>query len=459
MLRRLLLVLGVIAAVYAFVGIASAATTIPGQYIVVLKDSVAGPSAVAAEHGRKYGVQRNQVYRYALKGYSAKISDAGLRAIRDDPRVAFVEPDREFKLAEPASTACKKGSCPKLPPPCEPPACDPQQGPQVPSAGVDRIDGDLSSTRSGDGQGAVDVNVAVLDGGVDVDHVDLSVRGGVDCADGKGIDDRDGHGTMVAGFIAAKDNSFGRVGIAPGAPIWAARVARRDGFVSNSHLICGVDWVTGTRLDADTTNDIAIANMSLGGDYNGAETCTDRNAQAVRLAICRLGAAGVVPVASAGNEEIDLASQEPAAYNDVLTATAMGDNDRQPGGLGGHFQCLPEQSDDEFAFFSNFATLASDRGHVVAAPGVCIGSTFPGNLYAVGSGTSFAAPLVSGTVALCIASGSRPCAGLTPAQIIQKIVADATAYNTANTGYGFLGDPLDPVAGKYFGYLIRAGLY
>ena len=67
---------------------------------------------------------------------------------------------------------------------------------------------------------------------------------------------------------------------------------------------------------------------------------------------------------------------------------------------------------------------------------------------------------MTGLVALCVASGQTPCAGLTPVQIVKKIVADATAYNTANPGYGFLGDPLhsnDP--GRYYGFLIRAGLY
>ena len=115
--------------------------------------------------------------------------------------------------------------------------------------------------------------------------------------------------------------------------------------------------------------------------------------------------------------------------------------------------------DDSAAFFSNFATLAEDQAHTIAAPGVCIASTYPGGLYAVHTGTSFASPLVAGTVALCIASG--PCAGLTPRQIIQKIVSDAAAYNNSkkNIGYGFEGDPLRPISGKYFGYLVRAGLY
>ncbi len=137
----------------------------------------------------------------------------------------------------------------------------------------------------------------------------------------------------------------------------------------------------------------------------------------------------------------------------------MVDTDGQPGGLGPNAICTGDP-DDTPAYFSNFATLGADRGHVVSAPGECISSTYPGGLYAGGSGTSLSAPSITGTVALCIASGNRPCAGLTPAQIVAKIVADDAAYNAANPGYGFTGDPLhSPDPNKYFGYLIYAGLY
>jgi subtilisin len=59
-------------------------------------------------------------------------------------------------------------------------------------------------------------------------------------------------------------------------------------------------------------------------------------------------------------------------------------------------------------------------------------------------------------VALCL---TNHCSGLSPPQIVQKIVADARAYNDTNPGYGFQGDPLRPISGKYYGYLIRAGSY
>jgi subtilisin len=72
-------------------------------------------------------------------------------------------------------------------------------------------------------------------------------------------------------------------------------------------------------------------------------------------------------------------------------------------------------------------------------------------------GTSFSAPHVAGIVALCAAAGR--CARLSPARVVDKIVSDAAAYNLANPGYGFQGDPLRPINGKYYGYLIRAGLY
>jgi hypothetical protein len=65
--------------------------------------------------------------------------------------------------------------------------------------------------------------------------------------------------------------------------------------------------------------------------------------------------------------------------------------------------------------------------------------------------------MVSGTVALCIASGA--CAGLSPTQIVSKIVGDAASYNGANPAYGFQGDPIRPIPGKYYGYLVRAAQY
>src|SRR4029453_2735503 len=88
--------------------------------------------------------------------------------------------------------------------------------------GVDRIQGDVSSTVSGDGAGSVDLDVAVIDTGIDLDHPDLNVVGGKSClgtTKGGGtpsFDDGPGHGTHVAGTIGARDDGEGVVGVAPG---------------------------------------------------------------------------------------------------------------------------------------------------------------------------------------------------------------------------------------------------
>jgi subtilisin family serine protease len=93
---------------------------------------------------------------------------------------------------------------------------------------------------------------------------------------------------------------------------------------------------------------------------------------------------------------------------------------------------------------------------MIAAPGVCISSTWIGGLYSVWSGTSFSAPVMAGTVALCIAVGR--CDGR-PANTINRILRDAENYNQANLGYGYDGDPFRPKGNRYYGYLVYAGLY
>ena len=144
----------------------------------------------------------------------------------------------------------------------------------------------------------------------------------------------------------------------------------------------------------------------------------------------------------------------PAAYNEVLTVTAVADFDGLPG--GGAASTCRSDVDDTAAFFSNWAVRVSDQKHTIAAPGMCILSTWVGGGVNTISGTSMATPHVAGTVALCLSSGR--CSG-TPAQIIAKLRADAAAADASN-GYGFLEDPnSSPITGRFYGYLASAGGY
>ena len=422
MLKRLPVALALLALAAVFAGQAAAAST--GRYIVVLKDG-ADTSSVAAYHEGFAGADVQLRYGHALEGYSATLTTAALDAVRADPRVDFVSPDRAVSV-------------------------DAQALP----TGINRIDGDLSSTLSGNGSGSVNVNAAVIDTGIDPSHPDLNVVGGVDCAPGIGFTDLNGHGSHVAGTIAAKDDGNGVVGVAPGARLYAVKVLTDVGAGLTSNIVCGIDWVTATRTDLDPANDIRVANMSLGGGGSDDGNCGNSNNDAEHRAICNSVAAGVTYVVAAGNDAVDFRNSTPAAYDEVLTVSAVTDYNGQPG--GGAASTCRSGTDDRFASYSNFAVLAADQGHTIAAPGTCINSTWMLGGYNTISGTSMASPHVAGAAALCISTGA--CTG-TPAQIRSKLRADAQSHTTANPGYGFAGDPAQPASGKYFGYLVRAGSY
>jgi subtilisin len=420
------------------------AHVIPGRYIVALRHSADTRSA--ARIARRDGADVTFLYRTALNGYAARMSPREREAISRQAQVVDVARDRRVKAAGEGSASAPF-----------------TLGSQVVPTGVRRIGGTQSSTRSGDGAGSVPVNVAVLDTGVDLDHPDLNVRGGHSCMPkSERYDDVNGHGTANAGLIGARDNDVGVVGVAPGAPLWSVRVLNAKGYGSNASILCGIDWVTSTRTDADPTNDIAVANASLSGP-GADDTQCGAGGNLEHQAICRSTDAGVLWVAAAGNEARDLKRSTPATFGQVLTATALTDFDGRPGGRGepdaecqnsiaGPF--LPALHDDVAGFFSNFAVSREDHRHVLAASGVCIPSTARGGGYDLAFGTSAAAPLIAGTAALCIESGE--CAS-TPESSIRTLRGTAHRYAEGHPHRGFQGDPMHRIPGRYYGYLVRAG--
>jgi subtilisin len=395
-------------------------------YVVVYDTPPRSPFPVQAETAareRAYGFRSEQRFRHAIDGFAARLTPGDVRALRADPEVALVSPDRKLHAAR-VSLA-------------------PQE---TAPTGVLRIGGAgpagvHAASRAG---------VAVLDTGIDLSNSDLAARPGANCvASGPPEDDDpDGHGTFVAGVIGARNAGAGVVGVAPGTEVHAVKVldALGDGYVHQ--VICGIDWVTANAKSLG----IRVANMSL------SQALQD---EALRLAVKRSVDSGIVYTVAAGNAGLDspprdIAFESPASYPDVLTVTAASDTDGAPGGSG-PASCYVGESDDSYATFSNFATRPADIAHVVAAPGVCIESTARGGGVTTGSGTSASAPHVAGVVALCIDEGSvpGPCAEMTPAEMIEQIRADAAA--TATPQNGFLGDPFSPLpVGRYFGHLVSA---
>ena len=379
--------------------------------IVVFHDDERDVDGLAAEHGRAYGASVSQLYHSALRGYAARIPQARLDDVQRDPRVAFVSDDRPVQAVA-----------------------------QTLPTGVHRIDAELS-THFSSNQWAL--AVAVIDTGSGP-HADLNIAGGKNCSVGKSFADGNGHGTHVAGTIGAINNGAGVVGVAPGIPIYSVRVLNNQGSGSWSSVICGIDWVT---ANASKFN-IKVANMSLGGGGSDDGNCGNSNADALHKAICRSVAAGVTYVVAAGNDNANLAGFSPAAYHEVLAVTAVADFNGEAGG-GATATCRSDV-DDTPADFSNYTLPGSlDEGHTIAAPGVCILSTWKGGGYNTISGTSMASPHVAGTAALCIATGHCPVTSTsTPYDVMNQLIHDASAQKA---DYGFTG-----VAGRYYGYLVRA---
>ncbi|MER5894411.1 S8 family serine peptidase [Streptomyces sp. NPDC001876] len=437
-----------------------------GTYVVVLKESVADPAAASAKHTNKYGGTRGAVFSHALKGYAATLTPKQAEALRGDPSVRFVSKERTYRLSQ---SSRRK--------PVKPVRCRELQGDgQCLPDWANRINAERSSTRSGDGRGSVKVNVAVVDSGIAGNEADLNVKGGADCLTGTpvipgtSLNDPNGHGTEVAGVVGARDNNIGIVGVAPGVALWAVKPFPDDGgLASDAAVLCAIDWVTSTRTDDDPHNDIAVANMSFGSEDTpqGIDdgNCGTVNEDPVHVAVCNAVRAGVTLVASAGNDHFDLTRQGPGAYDEVITATAMDDFDGRPGGkaasdcYGTDYGFYGNADDQATLEFSNFARSPADRRHTVAAPGVCVETTDPHGIshHTFVDGTSFASPGVAGVTALCIAKGR--CGTSTPGRNLRTIVDDATKYNRSHPRYGFLGDPLRPIKGRYYGPLVAADRY
>ncbi|MBD1396877.1 S8 family serine peptidase [Pontibacter sp. JH31] len=326
---------------------------IKGQYIIVFKKDGNQRLDGTATYAERVGMVREmgqellaangiqnatieQAYGKAIVGMAAKLTDEQVETLRRDNRVAYIEPDRVVMLAKPGSGG--GGSAAQ----------------EVPY-GIARV-----GYASGSGKTAW-----VIDSGIDLTHEDLNVdvarsrtffTSGRDASD---ANDNNGHGTHVAGTIAAKNNSVGVIGVAYDAAVVAVKVLDARGSGSYSGVIAGVDYVATAGKAGD------VANMSLGGPTS----------QALDDAVVAAASSGIKFALAAGNESAHANSSSPGRANhaNIYTVSAM-------------------NSSDSWASFSNYGNPPVDY----CAPGVSIKSTWKGGGYNTISGTSMASPHVAG---------------------------------------------------------------
>lgn len=220
--------------------------------------------------------------------------------------------------------------------------------------------------RVGGGATATDKRAWIIDSGIDVDHPDLNVdipNSVSFIGAASDFNDLQGHGTHVAGTVAAIDNGQGVIGVAAGAKVVAVRVLNAEGFGSSASIIAGINFVAGSsELSPDD-----VANLSLGGPPNNATN----DAIMTLAAKCKV-------VIAAGNDakNVNFVSPARVIHPNVYTISAMDQN-------------------DALTSFSNFGAAIR-----YSSPGLTILSTYLEGTYANLSGTSMAAPHITGLLLL-----------------------------------------------------------
>lgn len=308
--------------------------SIPGRYIVVLKEGASSPTTMAAQATALRG-QVRFVYEDALRGFAADLDAAALDALRRDPSVDYIQPDRVVRIVGTQSP--------------------------TPSWGLDRLDQrnsplDNTYNYANDGTG---VHVYIIDTGVLRTHVDFGGRavfGFSAINDGFQMSDCHGHGTHVAGTVGSAT-----YGVAKNVRIHAVRVLDCGGTGTTSQVVAGINWVTANAIKP------AVANMSLGG---GPQPALD---QAVTNSIKK----GISYAIAAGNSNADACNTSPARTPNAITVGATDITDQR-------------------ASFSNFGSCVDVFGPGVSITSTWNTSNTATNVL---SGTSMATPHVAGAIA------------------------------------------------------------
>ncbi|HEU4794166.1 MAG TPA: S8 family peptidase [Pyrinomonadaceae bacterium] len=348
-----------------------------------------GVVATASSLTATYGGTFNITWSAALKGFRLNATEAEAIAMSGDSRVAFIVQDGAIAVGSPDGDPIVM-----IP---DPDVLDIPQ-PNA-SWGLDRVDQrylPLNKTYWYQNTG-LGVNAYVIDTGILPTHVEFDGRASAiyDAVDpqGNGID-CNGHGSHVAGTIGGQ-----HFGVAKHVRLFGVRVLDCQGAGAWSDVIDGVNFVTWHHRQPAQQGIPALANMSLGGATNRAAEAAVRNS--IR--------SGVTYVVAAGNENSDASGYSPAAVVEAITVGATDKNDSR-------------------AAFSNYGATLD-----LFAPGVGISSAWIGEgglMTAAASGTSMAAPHVSGVVALFLQTNRTA----SPAVVRSTLVGSSTVGLIRNPG-------------------------
>ncbi|MEN9887987.1 MAG: hypothetical protein RL559_24 [Pseudomonadota bacterium] len=298
---------------------------------------------------KRHQVKAEAAFGTVFKGMTVRLTPAQREALQRDPSVDRIEEEQVFSVQ-----------------PLGKPAGGTSTSSQTIPWGVSKTLATQSYTLAGNGSGVVQgVRAYIIDTGLDTKNTDLNRMGHINfTGDGRNTD-CNGHGTHVAGTVAAYDNTAAVVGMGPGVAVYGVKVLNCQGSGTTTSVIQGVDWVAANAIQP------AVANMSLGG---GASQLLD---DAVRNAAAK----GIVFSIAAGNSATLACTSSPARIGG--------------GGTAGVLVTAATDSNDQEASFSNYGSCVD-----IWAPGVNVSSLKLGGGTTAMSGTSMASPHVGGAAAL-----------------------------------------------------------
>jgi subtilisin len=318
-------------------------------------------AALHADTLRSINVQENDILEtYDLfPVYCLRLTEKQVEELKNNPNIKTIEPNITFEAYA-----------------------------QTIPWGISKIQATNAHQNGHTGKG---IKVAVFDSGIDANHEDLNVKGGYSAFNDSPYSDGNGHGTHVAGTIAALNNSVGVVGVAYDVELYAVKVLNSQGSGSLSGITKGLEWAI--------QNNMNIINMSL-----GTPQPSDILKQWCDLAYN----SGILVVAAAGNSGNSSGTGDtveyPAKYASVMAVASTDSNDRRA------------------------STSSTGPNVEISAPGVNIYSTIPGSRYGYASGTSMASPHVAGAAALVWKANP----GLSNQQLRQRLVSTAKYLGNSN---------------------------